>query len=294
VDEEKDVVDVASELQRLKEERDEQEAIRLEKLGTTGLSMIRLEEELFNRFRLEIYEPVANKLREQKHPAPYCKMQLDFLTNKWALWLDENGPESDNLKDSNNQFDSFRGKCLVLVSYSKSFNSSTIRNLATKLVAGESQISHHSLIKFASSPSELIKLGRHFSTDDCKNQAAADLCFERVVELEPKYCENALLHQTHVILQKQGAAGKKLEAKRLLLRAKQSMQHKIEVLSSCNENIKLIVQLSTKESSNDNKDNNSTQDKCVASSSTSSTTTTTTAVTGGLGSLIGNYGSDSD
>jgi len=239
-------IDAASELQGLKEERDEAEAIRLEKLGTTGLRMIRLEEKLFNRFRQEIYEPVATKLREQKHPEPYRKLQLDFLTNKWALWLDENGHDSDgdNLKDDSNEFDSFREKCLLLVGNSpKSWFNTTISDLATKLT---SEKIHPTLIKFASSPSELIKLGRHFSSDDFKNKDAADLCFQRVVEREPKYCENALLHQTHVILQKQGETDKKLEAKRLLLRAKQSMQHKIDLLSSCNENIKLVTQLGYK------------------------------------------------
>ena len=75
-------VETASELQRLKEERDEVEAIRLERLGTRGLDKILLEEKLFKRYRDEIYGPAKQKVKEQelKEKKKYIKHQLEFLT----------------------------------------------------------------------------------------------------------------------------------------------------------------------------------------------------------------------
>jgi len=222
----------AAELQRLKEERDEREAIRLEHLGTRGLDKIRLEEKLFGRFRNEIYDPIVQMMSQEKDKK-YVKLQLNFLTNKWALWLDEQSSVIEDSKSSVRadlpaHFDAFKVKCLRL----------------------------RGSMRFASSPNELIQLGRHFTSDDSKDTSIAYQCFRQVVDQEPDNCESALVHLAHQILQEQKNANQKLEAKRFLQRAKHLMQRKMEILSSSSEIIKLIIQLSKKgvvpESNNNN------------------------------------------
>ena len=212
--------DWMAQLQRLKEERDEREAVRLEKLGTSGLETIKLEEKLFNRFRLEIYVPIEEKLKQQSpNDGNYVRLQLDFLTNKWALWLDENGTTNSG----SNNFEGLRNNCLLL--------------------ADSSSNDSMDLVKFASMPSELVKLATHFMTDDHKNLKAADWCLQLVVEREPEYCENALIHQTYRILQKENKIERKLEAKRLLSKVKLLIENKIRVLSSCAEIVNLVAKI---------------------------------------------------
>ena len=55
--------DVDAEMLRLKEERDEREAVRLERLKNRGLDKIKTEEELLKRFRLEVYKPLNDELQ---------------------------------------------------------------------------------------------------------------------------------------------------------------------------------------------------------------------------------------
>ena len=190
-----------SELLQLNEKRDESEAIRLEQLGTRGLDKIKTEEELLKRFREEIYKPVGQTC---------SKLQLSFLTNKWALWLDENSgaiqdPRSKEGESLSSHFDQFKESCL-------------------RPTAG--------VIRFTSTPSELIELGRHLKNGQC---------FLRAIEQEPNHCEGALIQEAHRILQKQKKFSEKLKAKRL-------MQHKIEILSSSGEILKLTAKLSRRES----------------------------------------------
>jgi hypothetical protein len=141
----------------------------------------------------------------------FMKLQLSFLTNKWALWLDKNSkaiedPESKEREELNSCFDAFKNSC----------HQSTT-----------------GIIKFASTPSELVELGR-----DLKDYSSSE-CFRRAIEKEPDHCESALMHEVHRILQTESY--EKLKAKELLIKAKSLMQHKIDVLSSCGEIIKIIA-----------------------------------------------------
>lgn len=143
----------------------------------------------------------------------YMKLQLSFLTNKWALWLDENSkaiedPQSKEHEELNSRFDAFKDSC---------HRSTT------------------GVIKFASTPSELVELGRHL-----KDYTSSE-CFRLAIKKEPDHCESALMHEVHRILQKQTESYEKLKAKELLIKAKSLMQHKIDVLSSCGEIIKIIA-----------------------------------------------------
>lgn len=236
----------ASELQRLKEERDEREAIRLEKLGTRGLNKIKLEENLFERFRLEIFDPVVNKIqKEQKLNAEYVKIQLECLTNKWALWLDEN---SLNIEEAN-----LKGKNVVLTSFEK-FKKNCLLPADSKT----------DLTKYASTPTEFVKLGRHFSETEAKNLKTARCCYQLVIDRETNNCESALIHQAHLILQKQDQPGQKLEAKRLLIKAKLLIQNKMNILSSCSEIVKLIANKLSRTVAITNQDNESLFDEQVS------------------------------
>ena len=146
--------------------------------------------------------------------AHHTNLQLSFETNKWALWLDENSqaienPQSKERESLNSRFDSFKDSCHRSIT--------------------------NGVIKFASTPSELIELGRHLK-DYTSGQ-----CFCYAIEKEPDHCESALMHEAHRILQKQTGSCEKLNAKQLLNKAKSLMQHKIDVLSSCNEIIKLMA-----------------------------------------------------
>jgi len=146
--------------------------------------------------------------------AHYIKLQLSFVTNKWALWLDENSqaiedPRSKERGSLNSRFDSFKDSCHQSIT--------------------------NGVIKFASTPSELVELGRHLK-DYTSGQ-----CFLYAIKKEPDHCESALMHEAHRILQKQTESYEKLNAKQLLNKAKCLMQHKIDVLSSCNEIIKIMA-----------------------------------------------------
>ena len=230
-----EVVESASELQRLKEERDELEAVRLERLGTRGLDKILLEEKLFERYRLEIYDPAVKKMQENHFKEQYVKYQKEFLTNKWALWLDGISGDIDDAKSKDQResvsarFDLFKDCCLKSVNSTKD------------------------IIKFASTPTELVHLGRYFSDFEDATEAAGR-CFQCVIDQDPDNCESALIHQAHNILQKQDDAIRKLEAKRFLIKAKMLMYHKIEILSSSSEIVKLIVQLSRRSVSKNQSD----------------------------------------
>jgi preprotein translocase subunit SecA len=78
-DDEREEDDVDAEMLRLKEERDEREAVRLERLKNRGLDKIKTEEELLKRFRLEIYKPLNNELQPKQIEAnplePIVKVQ---------------------------------------------------------------------------------------------------------------------------------------------------------------------------------------------------------------------------
>ena len=206
--------DVASELSRLKMRRDDRECRRLEQIRTKGLQKIALEEKLFDRFHKEIYGPVKKKLVKQ-NPTE-AELLLKFLTNRWALWLDENGQLIDNVHVNKtidtveNNFSKFKDKCLSL----------------------------SDPIQYASTPSELLLLAEFFeskATKDVTNKAAS--CCHQIIKDDPKLCHIALLRQAKLVLQAADGT-KKQEAKQLLIRTQLLIKQKCEQLTGINDLIK--------------------------------------------------------
>ena len=216
-------------LQNLKLKRDGAEAKRLDKIRHEGLHKIFLEEELLNRFCDEIcneaksvIEKRSNEklfIKEAESDKNFIQLQTDFLTNQWALWLNKvtsdisrchvNGKEEVLSK-----FETFKreslSKCRVL-----------------------------NLLNFATSPSDLMTLGRYLEAVELKNDAV--MCYEKVVQNEEHFCETALISLVRLRLQKTGKRQDKIWAKKTLKKAKIKIQEKIETLLSANEVVKLTA-----------------------------------------------------
>ena len=209
--------DSISELLRLKVRRDDKECRRLETIRNRGLQKIFLEEKLFDRFHKEIYNEMKNKLSDR----PDCEMQMKFLTNRWALWLDDNAEHINNvhLKKTNvveKNFENFQKDC---------------------------QERHHFTLAFALTPSELMLLGDFYETSPKVKSdiAKSDLCYDKVVKDEPNACEGALIRKIKLLLQ-EAVFDKKKEAKILLVRVKNLLKQKMEFLTSTSELVKLTSQ----------------------------------------------------
>ncbi|XP_045022952.1 uncharacterized protein LOC116934018 isoform X1 [Daphnia magna] len=219
--------DVASELCGLKVRRDDRECRRLEQIRTRGLQKIFLEEELFKKFHEEIYN-VARKMLRQ-NTSPDGELQLKFLTNNWALWLDDNADHIDNFHVRKSDtvyanFKTFQTKCLASAGAS----------------AG-------SFARFASTPSELMILGDFFEKTK-ETEHKANHCYKEVVKKEPDDCPGALIRQAKLILREAGS-GKKIIAKPLLIRARTLIENKIDQLSICNDLVKKTLKTHEKSGS---------------------------------------------
>jgi hypothetical protein len=213
--------DSISELLRLKVKRDDEECRRLETIRNRGLEKIYLEEKLFDRFHQEIYNKMKNELAD----SPDCEMQMKFLTNRWALWLDENAVHINyvHLKKTGEvekNFQNFKKECLTL---------------------------RHLPLAFAVTPSELMLLGDFYETspkvktDISKSRS----CYDKVIKDEPKFCGGALIRNAKLVLQVATSKQKK-EAKVLLKRAKTLIKQKMELLTATSQLVKLTSQANQK------------------------------------------------
>ena len=213
--------DTVSELSRLKVLRDDRECRRLENIRTQGLQKIFLEEKLFDRFHKEIYDQVQKTLTTNKNPD--SELQMKFLTNRWALWLDENAEHIENvhLRKSDvveKNFEKFKNDCLVLLNHNVG--------------------SANEAIRFASTPSELLKLGEFLEkSGKTEDITKSRRCYEQVAKDEPKTCEVAWIRRAKLVLQAADVVKKK-EGKLLLIQAKKLISEKVERLSSANDLIK--------------------------------------------------------
>ncbi|XP_057377386.2 uncharacterized protein LOC130698721 [Daphnia carinata] len=219
--------DVASELCTLKVKRNDRECRRLEQIRTRGLQKIFLEEELFKKFHEEIYNEVRKMLRQ--NTSPDGELQLKFLTNRWALWLDDNADHIDNIHVRKADtvyanFESFKSDCLALAGASSG-----------------------SFARFASTPSELMTLGDFFEKTK-ETEQKANHCYEQVVKKEPDDCPAALIRQAKLILREAGSDEKR-KAKPLLIRAKNLIEDKIGQLSMCNDLVKKTLKMHEKHGS---------------------------------------------
>ncbi|XP_046637528.1 uncharacterized protein LOC124315861 [Daphnia pulicaria] len=214
--------DSISELLRLKVKRDDKECRRLETIRNRGLEKIYLEEKLFDRFHQEIY----NKMKKEFADRPDCEMQMKFLTNRWALWLDENAEHINNvhLKKTDNvvekNFQNFKKECQGL-----------------RLLP----------LAFALTPSELMLLGDFYETSPKvkTDVTKSGLCYDKVIKDEPNACEEALMRKVKLILQK-ATFDQKKEAKVLLKQVKSLIKQKMEFLTSTSELVKLTSQTNQK------------------------------------------------
>jgi hypothetical protein len=91
--------------------------------------------------------------------------------------------------------------------------------------------------RFASTPSELLKLADFYEKDSSADVAKSQLCCENVIKNDPKKCHIALIRKAKLILQAAGGDEKK-NAKNVLLRAKNLIEQKSEKLTAANGLIK--------------------------------------------------------
>lgn len=231
--------DVFAKLERLKSKRNAKELRRLETIRTKGLQKILLEEKLFKRFQKEIYS-IAKETLEGKtirlsgisdwkvvEGKNYVQWQLDFLTNRWALWLDEQSHRinyihlvKNNVIEVETQFENFKKLCLDLIN---------------------NQQFDFKLVKFATMPSELLALGRYVTEAYESNTQAKNLalrCYEEVAGNEPNHCESALIRSAQLTLQKAGNELKRTTKKEYLVKAKRLIQLKTETLLAASDAIK--------------------------------------------------------
>ncbi|KAI9552446.1 hypothetical protein GHT06_022812 [Daphnia sinensis] len=219
--------DVASELCGLKVKRNDRECRRLEQIRTRGLQKIFLEEELFKKFHEEIYNEARKMLRQ--NTSSDAELQLKFLTNRWALWLDDNADHIDNIHVRKADtvyanFESFKIDCLASAGASSG-----------------------SVARFASTPSELMTLGDFFEKTK-ETEQKANYCYEQVVKKEPNDCPAAIIRQVKLVLREAGS-GEKKKAKPLLIRARTLIENKIGQLSICNDLVKKTLKTHEKSGS---------------------------------------------
>jgi hypothetical protein len=209
---------------QLKSKRDEDERLRLDNIRREALPKIQLEEKLFHEYYEKCVRPLNQRSLESFQSFSTASnlehLQQNFKTimrncfnNRWALWLDENAVSiekahrdpvlADRLSDS---FDR-----LIM-----SIQSSDVESIM-------------------SSPSEWTMLARCYEESSRPSRAAK--CYNEVVTIEPKWCENALLDRARLALADNAGYEKKRAAKGYLKRARKLIDDRIEVLTSLNQQV---------------------------------------------------------
>lgn len=247
--------DGCDELDRLKGSRDAAESRRLEQIRTQGLQRIYLEEKLFDRFRMEVYEPIKSIMSPNNNscndndsndspPTEYPmgavdKLELDFLTNQWAFWLDENAQlfrkaHSKEAQQVEANFEQFKTDCLSKCRDWKPTEKEGLLQKATNYVGSffQSQDEADNVVaRYATMPSELLKLGQAYE-DVCKPDAALR-CYQSILKEEPLH-EAALLFTARAQLNK-ADLDQKIKVKPILFAAQEAIRKKVELYSAANQ-----------------------------------------------------------
>lgn len=192
-------------LDDLRQERDFNAMVRSEKIRTSTLQFISMEEILLKRFQ-ETYKKIKVELMrtaEKIYDKKYIQVQLKNLEDRWAFWLDrqdasikavtETGPES-----LYTAYDKFHKRMMAI-------------------------LAKDDLFKFVESPHELVDLGQHLFFADKKDNALS--CFEKVITDYPEYSEIAYHWKSRIIAE--GGKGNLNEIKKSLKSESSLIQHRI-------------------------------------------------------------------
>jgi preprotein translocase subunit SecA len=198
-------------LDSIRKARDEDETQRLEKVRQTSFIRLKIEEELFKRFQAFHLE-VKEVLKEDQ-------LQLEFLLNRWALWLDEADYELDRLNDE-------RGKELYYIKFDEFQRN--IRRL----------LHENTGIKLAAFPTELNKLGHYFESSG--KLSLAMQCYDKSINLSKQHCEVALYYRAATYLRNSSSLENKQKAFADLKKSAALIQRRIGNLIGSVEGLKLV------------------------------------------------------
>ena len=204
-------------IDELRKNRDENECRRLEESRLTSFQRLNVEERLFKKFE-KFYGSVKDKLKKQnENKLPYENLQMEFLLNHWAVWLDEVDEQLDKVQLSGEQtllkrFEEFKNKI-------------------------SQKIEIPCKIKLAEFPSELNKLGKYFESE--QQLSLAIQCFTRSIDISPHHSEVAYYYRAACYLRQSCELKAELLAVADLKKAKYILHKKISTLTTTNQILQL-------------------------------------------------------
>lgn len=162
-------------IDQLRQLRDMKEAERLENFRTKSMQRIEIEEHLCSKFNT-LYANVATYLKSSGLPQEYKDLQLEFLKNQWALWLDS---ISEQIKILH-----ITGRSRILEQFSD-FERTAMTNISR-------------FGSFATGALEHTKLGRYYQSKEEYGRAIS--CFDMAINSEPNYAEISHYYKAACIL----------------------------------------------------------------------------------------------
>ncbi|CDW77534.1 protein translocase subunit seca [Stylonychia lemnae] len=176
-------------IDEIKLERDKLESYRLGELKKKTIARLEVEALLFQKF-IQLYGNLTDKLKADSYLlrifdneeilSKYQEMQLDFLKNRWAYFLEEisdklNEVYKNGRKEVYFQYEHFKNECY------------------TYLI-------DQNCLKFAKTFCELVKLGNFF--EEHKLIKLALKSYSRVIKNEPEFCEVAYYRKAKALMDK--------------------------------------------------------------------------------------------
>ncbi len=221
---------------QLKSKRDDDERLRLDNIRRESLPKIQMEEKLFHEYYEKCVRPLKEKSLESLNVFT-SSINLDYmqkhlrtimrncLNNRWALWLDENAG-------------------LIEKAHRDPVFDADLKENFDRLTMSVQFTDVESIL---SSPSEWMGLARFYEELSYPTKAAK--FYRKVIEIEPKWCENALLDLARLTLAESAGYEQKMIAKGYLKPARKLIDDRSETLISLNQEIDQCLKRQTERGS---------------------------------------------
>jgi hypothetical protein len=200
-------------IELLRDERDAAESKRLKDFLETTIKRLKLEQDLFSRF-VALQGDAKQIFQAKKSDPQFAQLQIKSLQNHWAYWLEAQNKKIGDIAEPE-----------VFAAFEV---------FATKM-RNDQQNGEHG---FICEPAELIKLGHYYI--GIKQWKKAQVCYDRVIELEPDFSGFAYYYKAQSILGLGHSFEEKKEARKNLGFAMELLQAEIDRIMTCNKVIGLV------------------------------------------------------
>ena len=207
---------VGATIERLRDERDNIEADRLNDIKDRMIPRLQLEEALFKKLAT-LQEKVKKHFSVKWVSSEVVKLEVKSLLNRWAFWLDEREDQFANTDDACQK---------KLTSEFSDFEESINKDIEAP---GGTLIDSYG---------ELMKLARiKFKREEYHG---AEGCYDKIIEAEPHFSGFAHYYKAQAIIKQGSGIGNKVSARRELKKAIlyfEAAKYRLSTLNSCVEGI---------------------------------------------------------